>query len=265
MSEALAAFHARHDQLVTFCVHVHNRLYHLRDTLPVNLELVRNAPGVGIVVLDYNSSDGAAAWVRAHFARDLASGKLIFARERDARTFHASKSKNLAHRIAPGRVLANLDADNFIGTTLPFVVQMATASERLVLHLWTGVWQDGTYGRIAVSRELFHDLRGYDETLLPIGHQDTDLILRARKAGADVVAVTGKSFAEASGLRVQAIPNSKADTLRYTGYAMSFETMNKINHWLARFNRRRRGATANPDGWGRGRVEINFELPVELT
>ncbi len=264
MSGALRALHARYDHDVTFCVHVHNRLSQLQATLPENLERVRAAPRAGIVLLNYNSQDGVHEWVNASHREDIARGKLIYVRESRAQFFHASKSKNLAHRLAPGRLLVNLDGDNFIGNSLPFLLGLAASSNRLLVHMWSGIWKDGTYGRIAVSRKLFHQLGGYDESLLPIGFQDSDLIMRARLANADVLAIEGQGFRAASGLSVRAIANTKTDSLRFTGSKLSFELMNRLNKLRSRYNRLRHGPRANPGGWGRADVEVNFETELAL-
>jgi hypothetical protein len=41
--------------------------------------------------------------------------------------------------------------------------------------------------------------------------------------------------------------------------------MNSINMWLARFHRRRHGVRANPKGWGRAELEVNFTSTLVLT
>ena len=128
-----------------------------------------------------------------------------------------------------------------------------------VVHMWTGEWRDGTYGRIAVPRALFHRLGGYDETLFPMGHQDHDLLLRARLAGADPLWVPGRALA------VRALRNSKHESLALTGASwLGFSMMNRLNAAIATANRWRHGHAANPRGWGRGRVEVNFQTQVDL-
>src|SRR5262245_23005518 len=104
-----------------------------------NLERVSGHQGVGVVLLDYNSTDSLHAWVRSELAPFVERGTLIYARERRAEFFHASRSKNLAHKIAPGRVLVNLDCDNFIGDTIPFLLgAFGAGRDDAVVHMWAG-------------------------------------------------------------------------------------------------------------------------------
>lgn len=246
-------------QELTFCVHVKNRLRQARRTLGENLERVASYPGVGLVVLDYNSTDGFDAWARRELRPHVERGTLIYARERKAAFFHASKSKNLAHKIAPGRVLVNLDADNFIGDTIPFLLDTFRSHEDRVVHMWTGGFRDGTYGRIALTRKHFFRLRGYDESFLPVGYQDTDLLLRAELAGLTRVTNGDPS------LGVRAIRNSKAATLRYTECREAdYSYVNSFNQQLSRRNIATWGWAANPKGWGRAVLEINFEREADV-
>lgn len=244
---------------LTFCVHVKNRLRQVQRTMGENLERAARFPGVGLVLLDYNSTDGLDAWARRELSPHVERGALIYARERGAAYFHASKSKNLAHKIAPGRVLVNLDADNFIGETIPFLLDAFRADENIVVHLWTGGAGDGTYGRIALTRKNFFRLRGYDESFLPAGYQDTDLLIRAELSGLTRVSNRDPS------LGVRALRNSKKDTLRYTECRdADYQYVNSFNQQLSQRNVATWGWAANPKGWGRARLEINFEREADV-
>lgn len=249
---------------VTFCVHIKNRRAQLERTLPENLAALRSHENVGLVVLDYNSDDGIAEWIASSFMDEIRSGRLIYGRERTAKLFHASKSKNLAHRIAPGRLLVNLDCDNFIDGTVPLLCEVARSSDNALVHVWSGTHGDGTFGRIAISRPVFFAIGGYDESLLPIGHEDRDLIRRARRAGVDVVSVVGAGFAEGSVFRARALPNTRADSMRYTGSRLGYTTMNRLNRLRSVLGVGLHGGKANAGGWGRAVLEINFERELEL-
>src|SRR4051812_1473901 len=100
---------------ISFCTTCMGRLHHVRQTLPENLAAVGYNADVEFVLLDYNSADGLEKWVRAEMMGPIATGRLVYWRERSARHFLAAHAKNLAAGLSNGNVICNLDADNFLG------------------------------------------------------------------------------------------------------------------------------------------------------
>jgi hypothetical protein len=96
------------------------------------------------------------------------------------------RAKNLAHRVAGGSYLFNLDADNRIGPADVALVEQAAARGEAV-HQWAGNWTDGSFGRIGLPRDLYHTLGGYDESMLPMAGQDMDLLRRIHGSGRTIV------------------------------------------------------------------------------
>lgn len=190
--------------LISFCTPCANRAHQLKQTFRANASLVAAHADVEWIILDYSSRDDLGAFL----AEELpgASRRVIHARQLTERPWHASVAKNTAHRIGRGGFLLNLDCDNFIGDAIE-VVRQYTAQGCRLLHLWSGLHQDGTYGRIGMRREIFHALGGYDESFYPMGYQDRDLLDRASAWGAPIVHVPC-----ATGL---AIPNTKEESTRH--------------------------------------------------
>ena len=50
--------------IISYCIPVHNRTYDLRETLPGIIRAASKSPPVEVVILDYNSQDNLAAYVR---------------------------------------------------------------------------------------------------------------------------------------------------------------------------------------------------------
>jgi len=181
-------------------------------------EIIRRDPQFEWVLLNYNSADGLHEFMRKQLP-SLPS-RILYLREQSGRPWHLSVAKNIAHRLASGNILVNLDCDNFIGDA-GTVVREQCLKGAAVVHLWSGRWRDGTCGRIAIVRDLFYALGGYDESFHPMGYQDRDLLNRAAATGAAVVHCPGSS--------ALAIPNGKDESMRHCRGALAWEECMEAN------------------------------------
>lgn len=178
---------------ITLCTTCMGRAHHLKQTLPRNLadSVDWSRPNdVEFVVLDYSSPDDLAEWITSdpELHPYLEAGILRFARSEGHTRFRHSHAKNMAHALATGDFVCNVDADNFVG--LGFVAYLravfrhrpnaVVATNRLDSRLNLGVHK-GSMGRIALSKANFDLLGGYDESARFKGWsgEDTDLLLRA--------------------------------------------------------------------------------------
>ena len=165
---------------ISFCTTCSNRAYQFKETFEPNLEIVQAQSNTEWIILNYNSQDGLD-----DFMRERLPGlppRVIYAKDCSHRKWHASIAKNVAHRLASGRILVNLDCDNFIRDIVDVISKHATTKAE-VFHLWSGRWHDGTYGRIALPAKTFYQLGGYNERFYPMGYQDQDLLQRAKHLG----------------------------------------------------------------------------------
>src|SRR4051812_32439734 len=165
---------------VSFCTTCKNRLFQLKEVYPVNLQEVSGE--VEFILLNYNSQDGLDEWVRDNLMSYIESGKLVYLHEKTVKYFHAPKAKNIVYRAATGDIVVNLDGDNYIDGYFATILNECSKLDTL-LHMWQGDWLDGTFGKIAMPRKAFFDLRGYNEDFKAMGWQDVDLIDRARRFG----------------------------------------------------------------------------------
>jgi hypothetical protein len=190
--------------LISFCTTCANRAHQLKETFRVNAPLVAAHPDVEWVILNYSSRDDLDSFLADQLP--AASGRIVYAKQRADRPWHASVAKNAAHRIGRGRFLFNLDCDNFIGDAIE-VIRTYTAQGCRLLHLWSGLHQDGTYGRIGMMREIFHAVGGYDESFYPMGYQDRDLLDRVSAWGAPILQIPCETRL--------AVQNTKEESTRY--------------------------------------------------
>lgn len=163
---------------ISYCVTCKNRLWQLKETLAVNLEVIRAVAGAEIVLLDYHSEDGLFDYIQSNFMDSIESQKLRYYRLKSkAPYFDMSYAKNVSHRLAGGDILFNLDADNFIGTTVPELLNLPV-THILVSKMIAGT-DTGRCGRIGIHADMFHKLRGYNELIFGMANDDGDFVYRA--------------------------------------------------------------------------------------
>jgi glycosyltransferase involved in cell wall biosynthesis len=164
---------------ISFCTTCRNRLWQIKQTLLPNLETI--AQTQEIVLVDYGSSDGLSEWVWTHFQSFIEEQKLVFFEVKNEVNWNVSRAKNLAHRLASGSYVFNLDADNFV-TEKDLAYLRKVKEAHLSCWQWSGSMIDGSYGRIGSPKSVFDGMGGYDETMLAMGAQDYDLLKRLSKA-----------------------------------------------------------------------------------
>lgn len=179
---------------ISFCTSCMGRVHHLKETLPQN---IRDNPAsddldVEFVVLNYNSQDDLHEWITTdpEMSKHIESGLIRYGKTTDPEFFHMSHAKNMAHRMATGDIVCNLDADNFTGEGFAaYLRSVFKKDDNVVLnpsHRVSKLFPPddrGFFGRVAVSKENFMKLRGYDESFSGWGNEDTDLMQRAKGLG----------------------------------------------------------------------------------
>jgi hypothetical protein len=231
-----------------------NRLYQLERTLRDNLDTIGNSE-VEIILVNYNSRDNLDAFIKERFSCDINSGKLVYGYEREAAHYHSSRAKNIAHRLASGDILVNLDCDNFIRNNVQLVQQAFTGAGMFV-HFFSGNYRDGTHGRIALWRNDFYDLCGYDESFHPVAFQDEDLINRACAFGL----IKHQLAVE----RPASILNTREESVLNSGSPLGYKDMHSLNKLKSIENISKGVLMANNGQFGRAKVTINFSREVQL-
>ena len=168
--------------LFSLCTGCMGRLIHLKETLPLSLL----HQDVEIVLVDYSCPQFSGDWAERTFPEEVRRGKIRIIRVKDRTMYSQSHAKNVAHVHARGQILVNADADNFIdGAYLNECRKLFTIELLDIVHCapWSETASNGMFGRIAIRREAYHALGGYDENMEGWGGDDHDLINRAKKMG----------------------------------------------------------------------------------
>jgi len=164
---------------VSYCTVCYGRLWQLAFTLKSNLENLKDDEE--LILVDYNSPDDTMIFVLGtkYFKKYIEEDKLKFIKVLDINEYNCPKSKNIAHRLGSGEILINLDVDNFLLGMREKIDKTFDQNSNSILHMYFQ-GQGGSFGRIALTKDNFYKLGGYDEELLAHSHQDTDLINRAK-------------------------------------------------------------------------------------
>lgn len=166
---------------ISYCTTCKGRLWQLEQTIFENLKTIESAEGVDMVLLDYNSEDGLKDFIVQNFKAQLESGKLKFYQLAEQREqFDMSYAKNVVHKLATGQVLFNLDADNYVGTTIN-ELQLLSESEICIARYLGN--DTSRCGRIGIHASQFKALRGYNEQIFGLANDDGEFVMRALMKG----------------------------------------------------------------------------------
>lgn len=241
---------------ISFCTIVRDRFEHLRRTLRANLHAARDYENAEFVLLDYDCPDPRTReWVRSELADEIERGRLVYGFHPDTDQLSLTHSRNLAFRLSSGGVFCNVDADQFIGRRFADYLNRVLGSARCCVR--GPVDGRGFAGRIAVRREDFERVGGYDEAFTSYGYEDRDLIGRLAMAGVPERMIRQERFLR--GLR-----HDHASRMKHFDIS-DFHVAMELGR--RRYEENRSSATVSPNGrrFGLGRVERNFTDWVDFT
>lgn len=177
---------------ISYCSTCFNQFDQLNKTLLYNCSIIEEFSSVEIVLVNFiNGAEGneIEEWVKSNFKKFINSGSLKYLTEYNLLHWHSSIAKNIAHNQGTGKLLFNLDCDNYIQKKETQYLLSFPISDNFIYHGFNfdGKRDDGTYGRVCLSSTLFRTLGGYNEKFLPGGYQDTDLLIRAQKYTGSII------------------------------------------------------------------------------
>ena len=179
---------------VSYC----STLFDRHDSLlfSLNFNLSRKKNDEQIVLVDYNNNYRSSNYIKSNFLNYIKSGDLKYIHVLNQKFYNCPVAKNIAHYYSDGEYIVNLDIDNTLLEMREQIdEQISIQSKSFLLHM--AVLKEpfsknsqaqlegysGTFGRICMHRDDFLSLGGYNESFMPIGYQDTDIILRSLNNG----------------------------------------------------------------------------------
>lgn len=176
---------------ISFCIVCMNRLHQLSQTLVQNIMDNEDYPELEFVVLDYNSNDGMAEWIKENVNEFIGNGRLQYYRTNEPLSFSHSHSKNLAFNLASGDIVCSINADHYTGNGFAhYVNEMFNENGNCVL---TTIDRHKTkkgfhppkdvFGKVCVKKGDFLKVKGFDERMNRYGFEDLDFINRLELIG----------------------------------------------------------------------------------
>lgn len=222
---------------ISFCTTCMGRLEHLKQTLPQNIIGNPNKGDLEVefVVLNYGDKAGMHEWMLRDplVEEEIKAGRLVYAKT-DQSVFRMTHAKNMAHRLATGDVVCNVDADNFVGEGFAQGLARVFAQDPNVITnpSYSITYESekqgggGLFGRMALTRENFERLGGYDESYKGWGAEDTNLSRRARLLGVRYVRFEDDDF-------LKVIPHGDDERVEnmFTDEALCEKEKEKVNFY----------------------------------
>ncbi|MGB5820427.1 MAG: glycosyltransferase family A protein [Saonia sp.] len=183
---------------ISFCTVCMNRLHHLKQTLPQNIEDNIDYGNIEFVILNYNSQDGIDEWITANFSEYIDNEILTYIKTKQPKHFQMSHSKNVVAKHANGNIVCNVDADNFLGKGFAnFINKNFKTDENIYLAVDKKIAPRDCYGRICVRKADFMYLRGYDESMTGYGFEDFDFRNRLGLLGRKTIYISNEKYLKA--------------------------------------------------------------------
>ena len=186
---------------ISFCTVAMNRLAHIKATFIRNILENIDYPEVEFNLLDYNSTDGLEEWAKNELKQYIDTGIVNYYKTGTPAYFQRSHSRNMIFKLSSGDIICNVDADNFCGAGFADYINeiMITDNniERSFLVSSRNLKEEedrNSYGRIAVNKDDFLALKGFDERMEGYGFEDTDFINRLQKHGKTPLVIENERY-----------------------------------------------------------------------
>jgi len=178
--------------IISICIPCKNRTHDLIKIIPSLLAAARLSPPIEIMILDYNSEDNLADYVKELKSKDFGKDNFIsYAKFTGRKTYHMAHAYNLAVRCSVGEVNIILGTDIIVSIDYLKFIREAFEKEGVV---WACPLD--LKGIIACTKQEFSDTGGYDERFEFYGPEDRELDSRLRRRGGKFKSVPNQMLKE---------------------------------------------------------------------
>lgn len=201
---------------ISICSQIKNRFYQFKETFYENLDTINRYPNTTWTIVDIASNDGIENFFNT-FLSSYNSYNINYFRIIEDIPYSIPIAKNFSLRLSNGYFLFNLDIDNYIDDAIDNILSLNN-----IMGIRCLTTNKGVYGRLGCHSSKIKSVGGYDESFLPAGGHENDLISRLNLTGYEFKNIECKKYP---------IQNSKQETIKnFTNIGLTWEQMNTINH-----------------------------------
>ena len=252
---------------VSFCINIMGRLDELKATLLKNIKENKDYPYFEVVLLNYDGDQKVDEYIKSKFMLYIELGVLNYYKNLDFTPYYKMcHSRNITGRLAEGDIVAFMDADNFVNDFVYFLnaVPQYLQNDKII-YIMTRLRR----GRLALFKNKFLELGGYDESMDPRWWQDRDLEYRAQASGFASVMYSKYSYYN------KALVKNWTNAKQYENYSEDLIPIFSRNHLRIKYvwklmqqtitNLLNNNLIANKDiEWGSGSFLKNFTTIVKI-
>lgn len=245
---------------ISFCTTCMNRLFHLKQTILKNIEHASSYANFEFILLDYNSQDELEDWVKENLSKYIDSGVVKFYQTKEPKYWCAAHAKNIAHKMATGDVLINIDSDVLIPEGFcEYIKDLFSSGNRVVLSFESSdiYGNDGCAGIVGATRNDFYSVNGYDESIsLGWGYDDMNYQFRVRMKN-DLHLFTAPKIC-------LCIPHPN-ETRTANCQLKDIETTKELSYFICEDSAKQEDYVANKSiEWGKANLVENFTRILQI-
>ena len=165
-------------ETISFCIPCHNRTYDLEKSMGYLIESANASPPVEIMILDYNSPDYLADYIKQVLdSKSLNPENILsYCKYQGQNYYHMAHARNLSARASSGSIITIMSSDicpqaNFVSV----IREQIKNYDCLLVNNYRGI--------LTCRKEEFMGAGGYDERFEFYGPEDKDLELRLLRRG----------------------------------------------------------------------------------
>ena len=226
--------------IISYCVPCHNRAHDLKKVMLSLVTAANISPPVEIMVLDYNSPDDLAGYMKymMEITEFTGGSRLSYKKYVGKNYFPVGHARNLSVLASIGEFLLISCADYILDRNYFKAVREILEKEDC---MWLYPYKIA--GVLGCYREEFIEAGGFDERFEYYGKEDKDMILRLERRG--------KKFAQSPLGLVSAIYTSKKEKYKNIRSGHSRKWVERYSKSVYEENIANEVLVANKDGWGK--------------
>jgi glycosyltransferase involved in cell wall biosynthesis len=228
--------------IISYCVPCHNRAHDLKKVMLSLITAANVSPPVEIMILDYNSPDDLAGYMKymMEITEFTGGSRLSYKKYVGRDYFPVGHARNLSVLASIGEFLLISCADFILDREYFKIVREILEDKEIV---WLCPRPHKIASVLGCSREEFIDAGGFDERFEYYGKEDKDMILRLKRRG--------KKFAYFPTGLVEAIYTPKEEKYKNIRPGRSRRWVETYSKSIYEENIENEVLVANKDGWGK--------------